>query len=316
MLRIAALALIASCYHPSFRDCAIACTAETGCPAGLTCDMAIGRCTSGPMCGDADAGIDAGIDALDPTGDADGDGVTNAQDNCPLVANPKQRDEDGDGVGDVCDPCPISTDTTDSDGDGVADACDPNPVPVAGHTIVDHIAAFDGFADAFAVGETPLGTGDVAQSGGQVTLDASGGHEEYLVFPITAGSGGVTITTALTYSGTNGAYGGGGPLANVTAPGSTAGAGCELIYDSNSIPQLDIYDTGNSSYDGSGATLTGTPFPATLSITRSADGTYTCEYSGTTIAHKVGDTAKAGAGLFVHDAVATYDYVLVVTSGT
>ena len=59
-----------------------------------------------------------------------------------------------------------------------------------------------------------------------------------------------------------------------------------------------------------------TSFPATPSIARSAEGTYTCEYDGTTIAHKVGDTAKTGAGLFVHDAVVTYDYVLVVTSGT
>ncbi len=36
--------------------------------------------------------------------DLDGDGVPNAVDNCPSVANPDQADADGDGIGDACDP--------------------------------------------------------------------------------------------------------------------------------------------------------------------------------------------------------------------
>lgn len=35
--------------------------------------------------------------------DSDGDGVTDANDNCTLVPNPDQRDTDGDGYGDACD---------------------------------------------------------------------------------------------------------------------------------------------------------------------------------------------------------------------
>ncbi len=42
--------------------------------------------------------------ADDPEPDSDGDGVPDADDNCPLVANPDQRDFDGDGLGYACDP--------------------------------------------------------------------------------------------------------------------------------------------------------------------------------------------------------------------
>lgn len=43
--------------------------------------------------------------------DADGDGVADAADNCPLEPNPDQSDTDGDGAGNVCDP--------DADDDGL-----------------------------------------------------------------------------------------------------------------------------------------------------------------------------------------------------
>ncbi len=79
--------------------------------------------------------------------DWDGDGIPNAQDNCPNTFNPvrpvdngAQADGDGDGVGDVCDVCPLDAHTTtcseivagDSDLDGVPDNLDncptePNP---------------------------------------------------------------------------------------------------------------------------------------------------------------------------------------------
>ena len=35
--------------------------------------------------------------------DSDGDGIGDAQDNCPEVTNPFQTDDDGDGIGDACD---------------------------------------------------------------------------------------------------------------------------------------------------------------------------------------------------------------------
>lgn len=44
--------------------------------------------------------------------DADQDGVPDASDNCPTVANPDQADPDGDGHGDACDPCPNEADAS------------------------------------------------------------------------------------------------------------------------------------------------------------------------------------------------------------
>jgi hypothetical protein len=52
--------------------------------------------------------------------DSDNDGVEDADDNCPSVANANQTDTDNDGTGDACD--------NDDDGDGVADASDNCPL--------------------------------------------------------------------------------------------------------------------------------------------------------------------------------------------
>ncbi|MFH2005537.1 MAG: amidohydrolase family protein [bacterium] len=73
--------------------------------------------------------------------DADGDGIDDAEDNCPGVFNPirvldgsAQPDEDGDGIGDACDVCPLTATNDclpptpgDADGDGVLDVDDNCP---------------------------------------------------------------------------------------------------------------------------------------------------------------------------------------------
>jgi len=60
--------------------------------------------------------------------DADGDGVEDSIDNCPLVANEDQADFDGDGYGDACD--------ADDDNDGVGDTDDAFPRSDLSATIV------------------------------------------------------------------------------------------------------------------------------------------------------------------------------------
>lgn len=74
--------------------------------------------------------------------DNDGDGIANAQDNCPEVFNPvrpvddgRQGNADSDAAGDACDVCPMDADTTtctvidpnDRDGDGVVNGTDNCP---------------------------------------------------------------------------------------------------------------------------------------------------------------------------------------------
>lgn len=98
------------------------------------------------------AGVAMSCGGLPPVDDQDGDGVPDAQDNCPSIPNPDQADGNANGVGDACDlpptpprpvpptppeplpptpPRPVPP-ALDSDGDGVADAIDncpttPNP---------------------------------------------------------------------------------------------------------------------------------------------------------------------------------------------
>jgi hypothetical protein len=58
--------------------------------------------------------------------DIDGDGIADAQDNCPFVANRDQLDTDGDGVGNACDNCANipNKDQLDTNGNGIGDVCD------------------------------------------------------------------------------------------------------------------------------------------------------------------------------------------------
>jgi hypothetical protein len=134
--------LLAGCFAPN--------------PApGLPCNL--GACPAGQRCVDdvcivGNQPPDGPIPPLEGgPDDRDGDGVRDAEDNCPDIANTNQFDEDGDGIGDACDRCPPVADPQDpdSDGDGVGDACDPNP-SMARETWV----TFEGFHEQNPAGWT------------------------------------------------------------------------------------------------------------------------------------------------------------------
>ena len=137
-----------------------------------------------------------GTDPLDPLNfpDADSDGTTDQQDNCPALANPGQEDADSNGLGDACndaedrdgdewadalDNCPDYANATQSDvnGSGFGDACDP-----------DH--DLDGVPNQGAFGQSellPVGLYR-AWSIGSADLD---GDSDLDLFVADEGSGGV-----------------------------------------------------------------------------------------------------------------------------
>jgi hypothetical protein len=79
--------------------------------------------------------------------DADGDGIEDTADNCPLLANPTQIDSDGDGVGDACDLCPATPagDAVLTDGCSLGQKCpcdgpSPDQEWASQHAYVDCVA--------------------------------------------------------------------------------------------------------------------------------------------------------------------------------
>ena len=139
-------------------------------PGTLTSDARL----DGPV---VDAPTDARADAPSGTSDGDGDGIPNATDNCPAIANPNQDNEDGDRFGDVCDPCPPVADDSpvDTDGDGVANACDPRPAMPG-----DAIVLFEGFTGGIPA--TWIKNGLWTATGGDAHIAALAGKAN-LSFP-------------------------------------------------------------------------------------------------------------------------------------
>jgi N-acetylneuraminic acid mutarotase len=84
--------------------------------------------------GNPDADGDGIADAcdvcpLDPLNDGDNDGICGSVDNCPSESNHAQLDSDADGLGELCDNCPLvaNVNQADSDDDAAGDACDCQP---------------------------------------------------------------------------------------------------------------------------------------------------------------------------------------------
>ncbi|MFH1533220.1 MAG: MopE-related protein [Pseudomonadota bacterium] len=92
-------------------------------PEPEICDGKDNNCNGFTDEGYTDTDDDGQRDCIDD--DDDGDGIPDAMDNCPLMANPDTLDTDLDGQGNACDP--------DDDNDGVGDAADCAPLDAAIH---------------------------------------------------------------------------------------------------------------------------------------------------------------------------------------
>lgn len=99
-------ALVSGGFTPDFSSSTVLAIA----PNGSVTERAHGFGFSGEMFFDAARDetlvLDFGVSAVTAIcRDADGDGVCDADDDCPAVADPAQTDTDGDDLGDACDPC-------------------------------------------------------------------------------------------------------------------------------------------------------------------------------------------------------------------
>jgi hypothetical protein len=146
--------------------------------------------------------------------DSDGDGVADADDNCPNVANPDQADTDGDGTGDACEPdgdgdgviddndnCltvfnPLQED---ADVDGLGDACDDNSYAPAVATDAQNVSGNEGAtlqnAGAFSDQDGNDSLTITSSGAGSILTDGNGGWTWSLA-TTDVGSGSVTITAS------------------------------------------------------------------------------------------------------------------------
>lgn len=116
-------------------------------------------------------------EVVEASPDADGDGVLDAADNCPLLSNADQADGDADMIGDACDVCPseagsmLAAGCPDGDHDGTADAQDNCPAVANnqadsdGNGIGDACQDSDGDSIIDAIDSCPAETGPSTTAG-------------------------------------------------------------------------------------------------------------------------------------------------------
>jgi hypothetical protein len=226
------------------------------------------------------------------TPDGDSDGVPNAADNCPFIANADQADLDRDGAGDACDP--------DDDGDGAADTVDNCPM-LANANQWDEDR--DGTGDACEVQEDQTIT--FAQLAGKAFGDAD--------FTVAAtASSHLTVTFTASGDCTSSSDG----SVHLSAAGEcsiTAHQGGNTSY--RPAPEVSrtfsiAKGAATLAFDNLNATYTGSPFA--VAVTTSPAG-----LSGVAITYNGSSTPPTNPGSYAVNATLTNDnYQAAPASGT
>ncbi len=263
---------------------------------------------------DAPRDTSSPIDTLGPATDIDADGVLNAADNCPSIANTNQRNHDGDNRGDACDVCPhlASTIHADNDADLIGDDCDPRPLQPG-----DTVAVWDGFyADSPALSWNTVGSWTLES--GALRQTAMGIN--YIVVPGTLQQTFIQMAAVVdSISGVNSTL---GPFAGDTYPGMNQSYGCLVQRDAISMSPQTFVATANWT-GGNGFTKVGWPgvlaAGRTFAFTEKLAGTLDCMVregaSTSTDSEAVGPTVGR-PGIYMDDVSARIDYLFIVAIAT
>lgn len=150
----------------------------------------------------------------------------------PFDCTPIGHDEDGDGIDDACDLCPhiAETDPFDGDGDRVGDACDPEPANPR-----QRIEFFESFATALAA-PWAIRFGPVTVTNDELVLDAIG-MARSIYRPYTQADDWIVM------SATTGSAGTGNYLLSIITSPNTGNTGffCEMFYDSTLTQALTMF---------------------------------------------------------------------------
>ncbi|MDQ3368783.1 MAG: thrombospondin type 3 repeat-containing protein [Myxococcota bacterium] len=309
--------LATGCYSPRFADCEVTCASQGSCPDGLACvaglcrvDGAAGACRTTSL-------DDGGAPEPDgsPGVDSDGDGWSDAVDNCIEIANADQANEDGDGLGDACDPCPVSANNTDTDGDSVGDGCE----PIASG--VDKILLFEGFNGTVAPGNAlVLGTGWTF-SGGKAHHVSTANAVGSLTFPLLVPStrretivARVTVDAQYPLSGDPTGVGVVSRMDDAGAIGVQCGVGRDASSGTDHLLLVKLApaaDTRMFSVAASAAV----GFSTIVALTRNPNNnTFACNYPQGTIAAipaPIPDPQSPRAGIRTRSMSASFDWVMI-----
>ncbi len=260
---------------------------------------------------------DASFDGPLPDADADVDGIADATDNCPTVANANQRDHDLDVRGDACDHCPHLPDATDpdGDGDGLGDACDPRPA-AAGDTLI----AWDGFyADSTVLttwttanGTWSVANGTLRQTTGQTVAFVTAPGTIQRVYAA-YGFAAVSVGPAITINGTTYAP----AVGDFAGVGQNRNYGCAMTRDpGNRVTAFSTIDgvLQNSPGVWNGDFAAGQRYRITQHLATTNACTFVHATATAMDSQAVGVTSGTFS-LFTTAAAIDFDYVFLVETG-